>query len=220
MSTTRHESSPLHAARKRFIVGITGASGAAYARRVIRSILAAGHECHLAITPHGHRLLHDELGLEAVGANAASLNALAGWPDDADPRERGLVYHPTRDVGAPIGSGSFEHDGMVVVPCSSRTLNLIATGTGDTLVCRAAACALKERRRLILAHREAPLTLIDIRAMETLTLAGAIICPANPGLYLLPRTVEEIVDFVAGRLLDLLGCPHDLKVRWEAHASP
>jgi len=106
---------------------------------------------------------------------------------------------------------------MVVVPCSSRSLNTIAHGVGETLVARAANVALKERMRLIIAHREAPLTLIDLRAMETLALCGAIICPCNPGLYLLPRTVGEIVDFVAGRLLDLLGVEHGLKVRWEDH---
>lgn len=202
----------------RYIVGITGASGALYAKRVITQILRAGHECHLCITPVGHRLLHDELGIESV-ANQHGLAELADLPESTNPRDHGLIYHPTRDVGAAIGSGSFRHDGMVIVPCSSRSLNLIATGTGDTLVSRAASVALKERMRLIVAHREAPLTLIDIRAMETLTLAGAIVCPCNPGLYLLPRSVDEIVDVVAGRLLDLLGVQHTLNVRWEDHLA-
>lgn len=211
--------SSMNRPRKRFIVGITGASGALYAQRVIQQILLAGHECHLAVTPYGHRLLFDELGLEAISGRAGSLAALARLPDGADAAERGLFYHSTKDVGAPIGSGSFRHDGMVIVPCSSHTLNQIACGAGDTLVTRAAAVALKERMKLILAHREAPLTLIDIRAMETLTLAGAIICPTNPGFYLLPKSVDEIVDFMAGRLLDLLGCEHHLNVRWEAHLA-
>lgn len=202
----------------RYIVGITGASGALYARRVITEILRSRAECHLCITPFGHRLLRDELGLETV-SGGSGLNALAELPEGADPRDHGLFYHPTRDVGAAIGSGSFRHDGMVVVPCSSRSMNLIATGTGDTLVSRAANVALKERMKLIIAHREAPLTLIDIRAMETLSLCGAIICPCNPGLYLLPKSVDEIVNFVAGRLLDLLGVAHGLKVRWEDHLA-
>lgn len=205
--------------RKRFIVGITGASGALYAQRVIECILRAGNECHLAITPLGQRLLRDELGLEAISAGSASLAALAKLPEGADCLAHGLHYYSSKDVGAAIGSGSFVHDGMVIVPCSARTLNAIAVGVGDTLVARAAACALKERRKLILAHREAPLTLIDIRAMETLTLAGAIVCPANPGFYLLPRTVGEVVDFVAARLLDLLGCEHSIKARWEEHVN-
>ncbi len=220
--------------RRKYVVGITGASGALYAKRVVQEILRAGHECHLCVTPYGQRLLFDELGIERL--DARSLADFAGLgparddraatplPDQAHGtdsiqalREQGLHYYPSRDVGAAIGSGSFRHDGMVIVPCSSNTLNQIACGTGDTLVTRAAAVALKERMKLIVAHREAPLTLIDIRAMETLTLSGAIICPCNPGFYLLPTKVEQVIDFVAGRLLDLLGVEHDLKVRWAEH---
>jgi 4-hydroxy-3-polyprenylbenzoate decarboxylase len=201
----------------RHIVAITGASGALYAQRVVTEILRAGRECHLCITPHGHRLLHDEMGIEVVSREG--LCTFAELPEGSNPADHGLIYHQTRDVGAAIGSGSFRHDGMVVVPCSSRTLNTIATGTGETLVVRAATCALKERMRLVIAHRETPLTLIDIRAMETLTLCGAIICPCNPGLYLLPKSVGEVVDMVAGRLLDLIDVPHELKVRWEEHLN-
>lgn len=202
---------------RRYILGITGASGALYARRVCQGILAAGHECHMCVTPYGLRLLHDELGIERL--DDASLRVFAGLaPDDsrvATGDSRRLFYYPPRDVGANMGSGSFLHDGMVIVPCSSHTLNSIAMGVGDTLVTRAAAVCLKERRPLIIAHRETPLTLIDIRAMETLTLAGAVLAPCNPGFYLLPRTVDDVVDFVAARLLDLLKIEHDLKVRWD-----
>lgn len=210
---------PTHAPkpRRRFIVGVTGASGALYAQRVCRGILAAGEECHLCVTPYGSRLFFDELGIERL--DEAGLAAFAGLAEGTSPRSAGLFYYPPRDVGAPVGSGSFRHDGMVIVPCSSHTLNSIAAGTGDTLVTRAAAVALKERMPLIIAHRESPLTLIDIRAMETLTLCGAVIAPCNPGLYLLPKRIEEIVDFIAGRLLDLLRVPHSLDVRWEDHLS-
>lgn len=201
---------------KRYVLGITGASGALYARRVCRGIIDAGHECHLGITPYGQRLLHDELGIERL--NDESLAAFAGVEPASEAASR-LIHHPTRDVGATIASGSFMHEGMVIVPCSSHTLNSIAMGVGDTIVTRAAAVCLKERRPLILAHRESPLTLIDIRAMETLTLAGAIVAPCNPGLYLLPRSLDEIVDFVAARLLDLLKIEHDLSARW-GEASP
>ncbi len=203
--------------RRQFVVGITGASGALYAQRVVQEILRAGHNCHVCVTPYGQRLLYDELGIERLDAPA--LAAFAGLPAGSDPKDHGLHYHSSRDVGAAIGSGSFRHDGMVIVPCSSNTMNQVAHGTGDTLVTRAAAVALKERMKLIIAHREAPLTLIDIRSMETLTLAGAIICPCNPGLYLLPTRVEQVVDFVAGRLLDLLGVEHSLKVRWAEHLA-
>ena len=204
--------------RNRYVVGISGASGALYARAVVRGILSAGSECHLCVTPYGSRLLFDELGIERLEGD--SLQQFVG-NDVSDElgtsfRER-LLYYPPRDVGAAPGSGSFRHSGMVIVPASSHTLNSIAMGVGDTLVTRAAAVALKERMPLVIAHRETPLTLIDIRAMETLTLAGAIVAPCNPGFYLMPQRVSDIVDFVAGRLLDLLKVPHNLKVRWESH---
>ncbi|MDX2116438.1 MAG: UbiX family flavin prenyltransferase, partial [Planctomycetota bacterium] len=206
-------------ALRRYIVGITGASGALYTRAVVRGILGAGHECHLCVTPYGARLLFDEMGIERL--DGPSLRGFVGLGEeglDAAAGDR-LVYYPPRDVGAALGSGSFVHEGMVIVPCSSHTLNSIACGIGDTLVTRAAAVCLKERRPLILAHRETPLTLIDIRAMETLTLAGATIAPCNPGFYLLPRSVDDVVTFVAARLLDLLKVEHTLKVRWDEHLA-
>ncbi|MBL0928286.1 MAG: UbiX family flavin prenyltransferase [Phycisphaerales bacterium] len=199
----------------RYVVGISGASGAVYARRVITQILLAGHECHLAVTPYGARLLYDELAIERLSKD--TLHRVTDFPGPDHPALERLRYYPHKDVGAPIGSGSFRHRGMVIVPCSSHTLNSIAAGVGDTLVTRAAAVALKERFPLVVAHREAPLTLIDIRSMETLTLAGATICPCNPGFYLLPRTLDDIVNFVAARLLDSLGVEHSLKVRWDEH---
>ncbi len=203
---------------RRFVLALTGASGAVYARRALRTMLDAGHEVHLCLTPLGMRLVRDELGIERL--DEAGLRSFAGLPAEADLRGAGLVYHGPRDVGAAIASGSFAHDGMLVLPCSSHTLNSIAHGTGDTLVTRAAAVTLKERRPLILAHRESPLTLIDIRSMETLTLAGATIAPCNPGFYFLPRSVEEVVDFMVARLLDLLKVEHALSARWgEARAE-
>lgn len=205
--------------RRRFILALTGASGALYARRFLRLVLGAGHEVHLCCTPYGLRLLRDELGIERMD-DASTLRDFAGLAPDADLRSAGLFYYPPRDVGAALGSGSFRHDGMVILPCSSHSLNSIAHGVGDTLVTRAAAVALKERMPLLLAHRESPLTLIDIRSMETLTQAGAIIAPCNPGFYLLPTTIDEIVDFVVGRLLDILRIDHSLKVRWEEQIAP
>lgn len=216
---------PNPAPRRRFILALTGASGALYARRFLRLVLGAGHEVHLCCTPYGLRLLRDELGIERMD-DAATLREFAGLPagagdvGGADLRDAGLFYYPPRDVGAALGSGSFRHDGMVILPCSSHSLNSIAHGVGDTLVTRAAAVALKERMPLILAHRESPLTLIDIRSMELLTQCGAIIAPCNPGFYLLPTTIDEIVDFVVGRLLDILRIDHTLKVRWEEQIAP
>jgi 4-hydroxy-3-polyprenylbenzoate decarboxylase len=108
---------------------------------------------------------------------------------------------------------------MVVVPCSSTALGYIATGSGSNLLGRAAMVTLKERRRLILVHRESPLSLIDIKNMEQVTLAGGIIAPANPGFYLLPKSIDEVIDFTVGKVLDLLEIEHDLKTRWATRRS-
>jgi len=188
---------PANTAARRYVVGITGASGAAYAARTIELLTAQGAEVHLSITPLGRRLLADELDMKKPDPDA-----LSGG------RGEQIVMHNDNDLGATIASGSFRHDGMIIVPASSNTLNAVAAGLTTTLVQRAALVCLKERRTLIIAHRESPLTLIDIRSMELLTLCGAIIAPLNPGFYLLPKTLEEIVDFMAGKLLDLVGAPY------------
>lgn len=188
---------------RRVVVGITGASGAKYSRRVMEGLCDAGCDIHLVVTPYGQRLLNDELGIPRIDPSLI-LNR-------SD--HRTTVYN-CNDMGAAIASGSFTHDGMIVVPCSSNALNTIAAGLGTNLLYRAAAVTLKERRPLILCHRESPLTLVDIQAMEKLTMAGAIVAPANPGLYFLPERVDELVDFMASRWLDLLRVPHTLSRRW------
>ena len=126
-----------------------------------------------------------------------------------------MIFHPNKDVGAVIASGSFLHDGMAVVPCSSTSLGAIATGAGSNLLTRAAMVTLKERRPLVICHREMPLNLIDIENMRTLALAGASLCSPNPGFYLVPQSIHEIIDFTVGKVLDLLGIGHDLKIRWD-----
>jgi 4-hydroxy-3-polyprenylbenzoate decarboxylase len=186
------------------VAAITGASGAPYAQRFIQGLVAAGVHTHLVISPPGKRLLYDELGMEAL-----DLAVLAGTP------QHNITLYNHRDIGAKIASGSFLHDGMVIVPCSSNTLAKVAHGIGDDLISRAAAVTLKERRKLILCHREMPLSPIDITNYKALTDAGAILCPANPGFYLNPTTVGEIVDFVAGKLLDLIGIRHTFETRWD-----
>ncbi len=190
------------------MLGVSGASGAAYALRTLEQLLTLGHEVHLVVTDYGRRLLFDEAGITHV-----EFAALCPTIADARVAQR-LVIHPNKDVGAVIASGSFLHDGMVVLPCSSASLGAIATGSGSNLLTRAAMVTLKERRPLIVCHRETPLSLIDIENMRTLTLAGGIVCPTNPGLYLKPRSVEDLVDFMAGKVLDLLKVEHTLKTRW------
>ena len=186
------------------VVAITGASGALYAQRFIQGLVAAGVRTHLVVSPLGRRLLHDELGMETV-----DLAALAGT--DAHT----VTLYNYNDVGSKLASGSFLHDGMVVVPCSSNTLAEIAHGLGDNLIARAAAVTLKERRKLILAHREMPLSPIDVNNYKVLSDAGVVLAPTNPGLYLNPATVGEIIDFVAGKLLDLIGVKHSFDTRWD-----
>lgn len=196
---------------KKFVVGISGASGAQYATRVIEELLTRGHEVHLVVTEYGRQLLHDELGISKL----TLADLVPGLARQAKAIENvRLFVHPHKDVGAVIASGSFLHDGMVVVPCSSTALGYMANGSGSNLLGRAAMVTLKERRTLVVVHRESPLSLIDIRNMETLTLAGAIIAPANPGFYLLPKTIDEVIDFTVGKVLDLLKVEHDLKTRW------
>ncbi|MEM7624724.1 MAG: flavin prenyltransferase UbiX [Planctomycetota bacterium] len=199
--------------QQRIVVGITGASGALYAARLVQLLVAAEVHTHLVVSPLGQRLLQDELGMEGV-----DLPALAGLPPESATPEN-LTYHHFRDVGATIASGSFKHDGMIVCPCSSNTLGAIASGSAQNLIHRAAHVTLKERRKLVLVHREMPLSLIDIRNMQTVTEAGGILAPANPGFYMLPKTVQDVADFVVGRCLDLVGVEHDLNVRWSGRVA-
>lgn len=193
---------------KRVVVGITGASGAAYAARVMELLADADVEMHLVVTALGRRLLFDELDMKSVEPDVLT----KGRP------ELVTVYNE-RDQGAAVASGSFLHQGMIVVPCSGNTLGAVAAGITTNLLQRAAAVALKERRPLVLAHRESPLSLIDIRNMQRVTEAGGVVTPLAPGFYLRPRTLDDIVDFMAGKLLDLVGVPHNLSTRWEDHVD-
>ena len=188
----------------RVVVAITGASGAIYAQRFLRGLRIAGVETHLIVSPLGRRLLHDELGMGKLDADA-----LAGGPSG------GVTVHNYNDTGAKPASGSFLHDGMVIVPCSSNTLAECAHGLGGNLISRAAAVTLKERRKLVVVHREMPLSPLDVTNYRHLSDAGAIMAPANPGLYLNPTSVTEIADFVAGKMLDLLGVENELAGRWD-----
>ncbi len=193
--------------RKRIIVAITGASGAVYAKRLLEVLVAdEGIEVLLIVSPMGRRLLHEELGIESGGG--LDLAVLAGRADHR------ITLLPYKDVGACVASGSFKTEGMVVVPCSNNKLAELAHGLGDNLISRAAQVVLKERRRLVVVHREMPLGLIELRNMTALCEAGAIICPANPGFYNLPQTVDDVVNMIVGRVLDLLNVEHGLHERW------
>tara|TARA_R110000737_G_scaffold251825_1_gene261199 strand:+ start:7367 stop:8017 length:651 start_codon:yes stop_codon:yes gene_type:complete len=197
----------------RYILGITGASGAVYAARLLEQLLIQGHQVHLVVTDFGKRLLADEMNITSVSLETLCPHLASDQHESI--YTANLTIHPNKDVGASIASGSFLHQGMVILPCSSTSLGAIASGSGSNLLSRAAAVTLKERHPLIICHRESPLNLIDIENMRTLTLAGAIIAPTNPGLYLLPTTINELIDFTVGKSLDLLQIPHTLKTRWE-----
>jgi flavin prenyltransferase len=186
------------------VLAITGASGAVYAVRVLRGLLGAGRHVHLAISPLGRRLLGDELDIREVSAAK-----LAGGAAER------LTLYDFADVGSRLASGTFLTDGMAICPCSSNTLGAIAAGLADNCIARAAAVHLKERRKLILVHREMPVSRIDLENMLRVDAAGGIICPAAPGFYGRPKSIDDLVDFVAGKVLDLLGVGHDLIRRWQ-----
>jgi len=188
---------------KTIILGISGASGAVYARRLLECLCEAEVEVHLVISPNGRRLFHDELNMGDV-----SVPSLLGRPAER------VILHPYRDVGSRLGSGGFQTDGMVICPCSSNTMAAVAAGLGENLLHRAAAVTLKEQRRLILVPREMPMSRIDLLNALRVSEAGGIICPASPGFYMLPSTLADLVDFVVGKLLDLLSIPHSLNTRW------
>jgi len=197
------------ASAKRIVVAVTGASGAGYARRLLQCLTEAKVDVHLIVSSWGKRLFLDELGIATISAAT-----LLGRDCDR------LTIHAVRAMDSELASGSFLTDGMIVCPCSSHTLGEIASGVGDTLISRAAAVTLKEARRLIIVHREMPLSRIDLLNMLRLSEAGAIICPANPGFYMMPESVEDLVDFVVGKLLDLVGVPHPLRTRWGGDIKP
>lgn len=177
---------------KRFIIAITGASGVCYAKRLF-DVLQPKAELHVIISERGGELLNLELNLTSKYFA----------------KENVTVYKNTK-INASIASGSFRVDGMVVVPASMGTLGRIAAGTSGSLIERAADVVLKERNPLILVPRETPFNHIHLKNMLTLDQAGALILPANPGFYQNPQSVDDLVDFIVGRILNQLGVEHDL----------
>jgi len=196
-----------------YVVGITGASGAPYARRLLQSLLDVGHQVKLVVTESGERVLAIELGLRLEGPlheRAEQWRSLLGRPS-GDPA---LELFHLRDMAASISSGSFPTSGMVVIPCSMGTLARIAAGVSSTLVERAADVTMKERRPLVLVPRESPLNEVHLENMLRLRRAGVDILPAAPGFYHRPRTIDDLVDFVVARVLDRLGVESQLFQRW------
>lgn len=188
----------------RIIVAISGASGAIYGVRLVEKLRAnPAVELHLLLTRSAERTLHLE-----TGRSSADLRALAHFS------------YPIGDVGARLASGSFPIHGMVVAPCSIRTMSSIAAGISSNLLLRAADVTLKERRKLVLMVRESPFHLGHLRSMVALTEMGAIIAPPIPGFYHKPQSILELVDHSVDRILDLLGLPAEDARRWDPPGHP
>ena len=194
--------SPPTAYRRRIILGISGATGITYGIRLLEEMRALNVETHLVVSRAGDitRAYETELSFK-------------------DLREKADVQYPNQDVGASIASGSFRNLGMIIAPCSMRTLAEIATGVTTSLLTRAADVCLKERRRLVLLTREAPLTSIHLKNMLAVTEAGGIVFPPVPAFYSKPASLSEMVDHTVGRVLDLFQLDSDLVHRWRENSS-
>ena len=193
------------------VVGVTGASGALYATRTIAALLEQGCRVEFVASDFGRRLLRDELGPEA------SVEGLPAFLTDryGPTVELGsLVIHANKDVGATIASGSYSCAGMVIVPCSMKTLAGVAHGLSRTLIERAADVMLKEQRRLVVVPRETPMSLPQLRNMVACAEAGAVVLPAMPAFYQAPRSLDDLADFMAGKILSALGLEHQLYPTW------
>lgn len=193
---------------RRWAVGITGASGAVYGISLCRELLKAGIDVHLVISEAGWRVLKEELGWNAAKRAASVAEAFAGIEGGE------LVYYPPGDIGAAIASGSFRCEGMVVVPCSMGTLSAIAHGSSDNLMTRAADVAMKEGRPLLLVPRETPLNAVHLENMLKLARIGVRIIPAMPAFYQGPQTLDDVVRFMTGKIMDVMGLDHHLYNRW------
>jgi 4-hydroxy-3-polyprenylbenzoate decarboxylase len=185
--------------------GITGASGAPYAVRLLRAFNESGTPLRLIVSSYGWRLLAEETGIDGLDALR---EATGDWSR--------VELYDALDRGATPASGSAPSRGMVICPCSMGTLASIAAGTSRNLVERAADVALKERRPLILVPRETPLSLVHLENMTRLTRAGAVVMPAAPGFYHRPRSIDDLVDFMVARVLDHLDIEHSVGRRWKA----
>ncbi len=202
----------------KFFVGITGGSGHAYAERLVRELAAAGHDVQVSITPAGCKVLRHELGIDAGPGGERLEEALrAHLGPELGARVRGFRADA---VEAPPSSGTSLTGGVVICPCSMGTLARVAVGFSSNLVERAADVALKERRDLVLVPRESPLSQIHLENMLRLARMGATILPAMPGFYHHPKTVDDLVGHVVGKILDRLGVANRAGARWQGLGRP
>ena len=188
---------------RQIVLGVSGASGVVYAQRLLEVLAESDCQTHVILTAPAKQVMGEELGIKDF-----STQGLIGRSADR------VTFHGNQDLFCKLASGSQAADAMVICPCSAHSLAAIAAGLADSLLLRCAYVCLKERRPLVLTTREAPLTQIDLQNMLTISQAGGIICPASPGFYTHPQSMDDLVDFVVGKLLDLLQIGHDLPTRW------
>jgi flavin prenyltransferase len=197
-------------------IAVTGASGAIYAVRTVAALLAQSVHVELVVSDYGKRLLRDELGDLATLENLRPyLTAKYGRDVEAGT----INLHSNRDLGATIASGSHGCSGMAIVPCSMKTLAGVAHGLSRNLIERAADVMLKEKRPLIIVPRETPMSLPQLKNMVLCAEAGAMVLPAMPAFYQLPKTLDDLADFMAGKILAGLGFDHDLYPAWTGRVS-
>ena len=203
--------------RQAIAIAVTGASGAVYATRTVAALLERGVHVELIVSDYGRRLLRDELG------DAASVEGFVPFLAEkygAGVHDGTLNIHSNRDLGATVASGSHGCSGMAIVPCSMKTLAAVAHGLSRNLIERAADVMLKEQRRLVIVPRETPMSLPQLKNMVLCAEAGAMILPAMPAFYQQPKTLDDLADFIAGKILSALGFDHDLYPAWTGTARP
>jgi len=194
-----------------YTIAITGASGAPYGLRLLQELVKGGHTVSLCMSREGISILHDETGLMLKGSETDIQNIL----ERTLRAEKGQFrYFEEENLYAPIASGSSKVDAMIVIPCSMKTLASIAHGFASNLIERAADVMLKEKRKLIIVPRETPLSAVHLRNMLALAELGCHIIPAMPAFYHHPKNIQDMVDFIVGRVMDSLGLENDLSPRW------
>ena len=197
-------------------IAITGASGAVYATRTVAALLERGVHVELIVSDYGRRLLRDELGEQASMDRFVTFLA---EKYGAGVSAGSMTVHSNRDLGATIASGSHGCSGMAIVPCSMKTMAAIAHGLSRNLIERAADVMLKELRQLVIVPRETPMSLPQLRNMVLCAEAGAMILPAMPAFYQMPKTLDDLADFMAGKILSALGFEHELYPAWTGQAD-
>jgi 4-hydroxy-3-polyprenylbenzoate decarboxylase len=192
------------------VLGVTGASGAIYSRRLLHVLLDSNCDVHLSVSPSGKAVFEQELNV-SLDLDDFSAEQFLGT---ATPLPGRLTYHHYKNLMAPIASGSFLTSAMVICPCSGSTLSAVAHAMGDNLIHRAAEVHLKEQRKLVVVPRESPLSLPQLKNMQAIHEAGAVVLPASPGFYHNAETIDDLVNFVVARICDQLNITNELVCRW------